>query len=267
MTLPSINCLVYSKDRACQLEAFLRSMKYQWKTWAGEAKVSVIWTYSDEAYLSGYEKLINEHPDVRFVNQKRLDFKSAVTGSIDLSLPYTVQFVDDIIFINPFSLESYEFKSFSEEEETTCLSLRLHPQVNYCYMLDMYTNPPFMVDNKWDWRGMSGDWAYPGSADGHIFRTIDMQNCFFYGPYSNPNDLEECMIRMIPFRTHVRCFPEGKIINIPSNSVGKNLTNRRGNISAQYLNDQYLRGQRIALEPFYGKCYNAVHFEQEYTWE
>lgn len=267
MIRPSVNCLVYSKDRACQLDAFLRSFKFQWKNWSEEARLSVIWTYSDESYLSGYYKLLRDHPDVNFVNQKDKDFKLITTEAVDLSLPYTVQFVDDIIFINPFSTELPDFKAFSAEEETTCLSLRLHPQVTYCYMLNIYTQPPQLVDGKWFWKNLPGDWGYISSTDGHFFRTCDIQNCFFNSYYSNPNDLEERMIRTIPYRPYARCFQEGKIINIPSNSVGKNITNRRGNISAKYLNDQYLSGLKINVEPFYGQCFNAVHFEKDYTWQ
>ena len=267
MNHPIINCLVYSKDRACQLDAFLRSMKSYWKSWQEEAKVSVIWTYQDAKYLAGYNRLFHEHSDISFISQKDKDFKQVVTGSIDQFLPYTVQFVDDIIFINPFTLNCSEFEAFSKEEETTCLSLRMHPKIIYCYMLDIWTTPPKMDSGKWAWKNLPGDWGYPHSADGHIFRSKDTQACFFDSQYSNPNELEDRMLKTITYRPYARCFEKAKIINIPSNSVGKNIYNRRGDISAEFLNDQYLNGRKINIEAFSGRNFNGVHHEEDYLWQ
>lgn len=263
-----INCLVYSKNRACQLDTFLRSLKLHWSNWKEETKITVIWDYDNDVYLAGYEKLLEEHPNINFVNQHNKDFKQMITEEIDANLPYTIQFVDDIIFTNNFSLNALEFKSFTEDEECICLSLRMHPGITYCYMTDMNTTPPDSASKgRWAWSNQSGDWGYPASVDGHIFKTEDILPCLLNEKYSQPNSLEERMIRGIPFKPYMRCFQEARIINIPANKVGVNKSNKCGDISAELLNEKYLNGSRINIKPFIGLKAPSVHFEMEYEWK
>lgn len=265
--MPLLNTIIFSKNRACQLDAFLRSMKTFWKDWQEESKVSVIWTYEGDEYLAGYERLFKDHPEINYISQKDKDFKQTMISAMDSSIPYTAQFVDDIVFINPLSLKCQEFEDFKNDPETTCLSLRMHPGITYCYMLNIpMTPPPEAPTGKWAWINLPGDWGYPMSQDGHIFRTEDVTPCIYNEEYAHPNALEGTMTYVIPRRQYTRCFQDAKLINVPSNRVGQNLYNRVGNISSDFLNDQYLKGLRIDIKPFYGLKVNAVHYEVEYQW-
>jgi len=57
------------------------------------------------------------------------------------------------------------------------------------------------------------------------------------------------------------CYDKSKIINNPINRVQFASINRCGNISADYLNDKFLEGYRIDIEPFVGLDNTAVHTE------
>jgi hypothetical protein len=262
-----LNTIIFSKDRPCQLDAFLRSMKIFWKNWQEETKVSIIWTYDGDQYLAGYEKMFKDHPEMNYVAQKGKDFKQIMISVTDPSIPYTAQFVDDIVFINPFTLKCPEFEAFRDDPDTACLSLRMHPGITYCYMQRKnVVPPPEMLTGRWAWIGLPGDEGYAMSQDGHIFRTEDVLPCIQNENYGHPNALEDKMTYVIPKRPYMRCFQKAKILNIPSNRVGQNIYNRVGNIPSDFLNDQYLKGLKIDIEPFFGIEVNAVHYEMTYSW-
>jgi glycosyltransferase involved in cell wall biosynthesis len=261
-----LNTIIFSKDRACQLEALLRSIDLHWKNWKESTNISVVWTYREEKYLEGYKKLIEDYPGINFINQKDKDLKPLLIDALDVKSPYSMFFVDDMLFINPFSLDSPEVLDFKKNSDILCLSLRMHPNIAYCYMQNKETPPPEISKGVWKWKGLQGDWGYPASLDGHLFRTDDIIQVIRNGQYSHPNNLEEALIQGIPDKPLMSCFGYSKVINIPSNSVGSNATNRRGNISEDFLNEKYLRGQRIDLNPFSGMITKSCHMELEYAW-
>jgi hypothetical protein len=262
-----LNCIVFSKNRACQLDAFLRSLKMFWNDWQEYAKISVIWAYEGEPFLTAYEKVFKDNPDINFVDQTNKDFKQIVIEQTDPNVPFTVMFVDDMMFINPFTLKCPEFEAFKNESETSCLSLRMHPGITYCYMRNIITPlPPGMINGKWAWLDLPGDWGYFASQDSHIFRTEDLLSCIRDQFYTHPNALEDKMTYFVKKRPFMRCFQEAKTINIPSNRVGQNIYNRVGNIPASFLNEQFLKDLRIDIRPFFGLKVNAVHYEMNYTW-
>jgi hypothetical protein len=262
-----LNCIVFSRNRACQLDAFLRSLKLFWSDWKEYTKINVIYDYSEEKFLTAYKKLFEENTDINFVDQHGKDFKKIMVEQTDPTAPLTVQFVDDIIFINPFTIKCPEFEAFKNEPETTCLSLRVHPLITYCYMMNIASPPPrWEAEGKWAWFSLPGEWGYPYSQDGHIIRTEDVLPCIKEQSYGHPNALEVEMTNFTVKRPYMRCFQKAKIINIPANRVGQFVNNRVGNISVDFLNDQYLKGLRINLKPFCGIQANAVHCELEYSW-
>ena len=58
------------------------------------------------------------------------------------------------------------------DPEIACLSLRMCPRMDYSYALDTITGiPPFEDGTTWRWPEAEGDWGYPMSLDGHVFRT------------------------------------------------------------------------------------------------
>jgi predicted SAM-dependent methyltransferase/glycosyltransferase involved in cell wall biosynthesis len=261
-----LNTIIFSKNRACQLDALLRSIDYHWKDWKRSTKITVIWTYKEEKYLEGYKKLIVEHPEINFINQKDKDFKSTLISTIDPTSLYSMFLVDDMMFINSFSLDLPEVKAFKNNPEALCLSLRMHPNIRYCYMLSIPLIPPEFSNGAWKWKGLPGDWGYVKSVDSHLFRTNDIIQAITNEHYTHPNDLEEALIRGIQDKPYAYCFQQSKTVNIPSNSVGNNMTNRRGNISEDFLNDQYLKGLKINITPFTGMLTKSCHMELEYSW-
>ena len=170
-----INVIIFSCNRAAQLELLLRSMKFYWKEFY-EYKINILYTYSDNRFKEGYEKLFKIHTDanINYIKESR-NFKDHVLLLLNTDNLYTIFFVDDIVFKNSFTLDCKQFKLFTMNNEILTLSLRLHPYLTYCYPARIKMRPPMFDSNfAFKWYGTQGDYSYPMSLDAHFFRTKDI---------------------------------------------------------------------------------------------
>lgn len=259
-----INIIVFSRDRACQLELFLRSMKLYFNEFA-QYRINVLYTYSNDKFREGYEKLFKIHSDKNINYIKEIqNFKNHVILLLNPENPYTIFFVDDIIFKNPFTLESKQFKLFTYKDEILTLSLRLHPNLTYCYAARHRMDPPnFESNNSYKWQGQSGDYGYPMSLDGHFFRTKEISAITKVITFNNPNSYESILAGYPLNRPKMICFDESIIVNNPINKVQNFNNNVHGNVTALFLNDKFLEGNIIDLEDFKGIKNTACHQEIE----
>lgn len=259
--MDTINIIVFSKDRALQLELFLRSFNTFVKN-PLDYKVSVLYTYSTPSFKLGYDWLIREKSaNVNFVKEE--NFKKDTIYLIDPSKLYTVFFVDDIVFKEPFEFYDDKMNMFINNQSIACLSLRLHPYLVYCYAESRnMKQPTFDRNNIFNWTKETGDYGYPMSQDGHIFRTHQIQQMHEYLEYHAPNTLEgKLHLQRKKMPPLMICYDKSKIINNPINRVQFASINRCGNISAESLNDKFLDGYLIDLKPFIGFDNVAVHTE------
>ena len=122
-----MNIVVFSKDRACQLELFLRSISdyFEESSYFG---INVLYTFTNTEFEKGYKKLIEMYPDVRFKLEE--NFKEDLLSLIDFNKVYSVFFVDDIVFKEDFTVRSEKFELFTSSNDISCLTLRLHPRLN-----------------------------------------------------------------------------------------------------------------------------------------
>lgn len=255
-----INIILFSRDRACQLELLLRSMKLLFKEYK-EHQINVLYTYSNQNFENGYNILMEEYSEVNFIKEN--NFKEDVMKLIDVNNKYTVFFVDDIIFKEKFTLKCKQIEIFSNDDSFACLSLRLHTQLNYCYTMNVSMKSPNMDSNGiFNWRGTDADFNYTMSLDGHIFKTDMILNLMKDIEFCNPNSLEGSLACRPPYdKPLMICFQKSVIFNNPINKVQTNNPNRHGFIDAYYLNDMFLSGKRIKLEPYLGLQNISCHQE------
>jgi len=262
-----MNILIFSKDRACQLELFIRSIKKYFKEFE-ELNFKVLYIYSNEEFGKGYDKLFSIHNDsnLNYIKETK-NFKEHVLELIDETEEHTVFFVDDMIFKNDFTLNSKQYKLFTLNDQILTLSLRLHKSLSYCYPARIHMVPPKFDSNMtFRWRGQSGDYGYPMSLDGNFFRTKDIIPFLNALPYNNPNSLESQLARYSINKPLMICFDESKVLTIPVNKVQNFNQNVHGNITADFLNDKFLDGHIIDLVPFDGFKNISCHQETEYNY-
>ena len=254
-----MNIIVFSKDRAAQLDLFMRSMVEYFSEYI-DFKIYVIYTYSSNVFKKGYDELIKLYEDINFITET--NFKKDVLSTIDPNLKFTTFFVDDIIWKESFSINDDKFILFEQSTDILCLSLRLNSNLNYCYAANHSMTLPISYDNGvWNWRGERGDYGYPMSLDGHIFKTQDILPLLQRLIYKNPNQLE-AMLSYSPInKPKMMCYDKSKIINNPANKVQTNNPNKHGSISAEYINEQFLKGYMIDLEPYRNINNTQCHLE------
>lgn len=280
-----LNIIAFSKNRPAQLDALMRSFLFYFKD-LNDFKFTVIYRATTKEYETGYNKLFSNYPTQTpewncFNFVKETDFKRNVENSIDTTKPLTMFLVDDLLFKAPFSLKDKEIQLVLNNKEILATSLRLWSGINHCYATNQPSKVPvFTKGYVWKWRssnGTEGDWAYPFSLDGNIFRTDFIINRLRQiKNYTNPNTLEACLsmdasaVLGTGLPEYMCCYTsESKLINIPANIVQTEFKNRVGNlITPEELNERYLTDQIIDIKETIkqAKNNNTVHAEIPYIW-
>lgn len=151
------------------------------------------------------------------------DMLSKISPNAD----YTVFFVDDIVWKEPFTIKCNEVKVLEEDLEVLCILLRLDPTLTYCYAFDMDMNTPgFDEIMRWNCRGKDGDYGYPMSLDGHIFRTKEIELLLTKLSYDSPNSLEGALSKHTLKHVKMICLYMAPIFNMPINKVQTQSANR-----------------------------------------
>ena len=270
--------IVFSRDRAMQLHALLESFSQCFPT----IIPTVLFRASDRDYQRGYDLLMTRFgarwmPEGDF----RQDLLNIVTepvegtGAVDT---LTMFAVDDDVFKRKVSLK--DIYAVMHDPRVLCLSLRLSPEITHCYTMDIDTPPPRFDDrifarNKdrvltWDWQGKPGDWGYPFSCDGHIYRTHQILPVMQRTPWATPNQMEGRVVAAGDWKLwqKMACFSEQVVVNIPANLVQTDFQNRTcGGLSSEVLNNRYLHNEIIDIWPLVKQWSPACHLPMQYDFK
>jgi hypothetical protein len=271
-----MNVIIFSKDRAAQLDLLLRSIE---KNFAKPyyQNVTVIFRASNQSFVDGYKKLIKKwgRKDkatgyVSWINEEQTSFKEATISAIQSTREFTMFLVDDIVFTHEFSMNDPEFLFFRKDEDILGLSLRLDPQKTYCYAIDQVMKVPESHNEGffcYAWHGKDGDFGYPMSVDGTVFRTQEILPLVQRLNYWNPNSFEAALSQNPIPHPFLLAYNQAKLVNVPANRTQDTFNNRHANLEEAQLsklNDLYLQGIEIDYEPFNGLETPSVHFEMKY---
>ncbi|MHC4839609.1 MAG: hypothetical protein ACYTDT_01430 [Planctomycetota bacterium] len=261
-----LNVTIFSKDRAAQLDGLLRSIREKVARWETAFSWTVIYAASTADFRQGYETVQSEHGSsaINFVaeSDREHSFKEIVIEA--MSQQYAANrsewymfLVDDMIFKTNWGFDSAKPLDRLQTDTTViAASLRLCPRYDYCYAENRAVKPPFKARfGRWNWRKASGDWGYPMSVDGNIFRYEDIIPIVKKIDFRHPNSFEsELAKNAIKARPKMTCYKEAVVVNLPINKVQSEYENRAGEdhgISAEDLNKLFLAGKRVDLEPVY----------------
>lgn len=268
MTAP-LTYIIFSKNRACQLAALLRSMELNVKL---QHDCYVLFKATSIDYVAGYLKLMEKYPAIKFVTEEsfKSDLIKILTG---VNGKYISFLVDDNIFIREFTEYSW-MGTLDNHPDIMGLSMRLAPHVTYCFAKGVSTGVPnFEIrygDNLvWDLRASHGDFQYPVSVDGDVYRRSDLEGYVESLPFGSPNEFEGQMsIRPIPKFLRM-CFEQQKVINVPANIVQTVFpgNHQAGTFSVEELNDRFINGESIDIKPTQGQHYISCHVPLTYTFE
>jgi FkbM family methyltransferase len=252
-----LDLIAFSKDRPAQLDLLLRSVRRHVEA---ASSTAVVYTASDDLYARGYAVVRDEHPWVRWVDEAEAGgFKAATLALVADAGERLAFLVDDIVFTLPLVADAAPVRALDQDPGLLCCSLRLDPGKTYCYALDQAMTPP--PATTWEWAGMAGDWGYPMSLDGHVFRAAQIRPLLEALDYFNPNALEAALAAAPLPLPRAICFDAARLINVPDNRVQDTACNRHAGGSPRALAAAFLAGRRLDLEPFEGLRAPSVHHE------
>lgn len=269
--MSDLHTILFSKDRACQLDLTLSTYKNHFKEW-GDNKLSILYTHSSDSYKAGYDRVMSLHPE--FIWIKESNFRQNTIDIFNgIQAPLVSFLVDDDVFINDVTLTCRSVKALLNNPNILCIAPRMSKEVNYCYTANIQTPPPtvFYEEGSWEWRapGLAGDWCYPMSiASFHIFRKMDLIRPITQIPFRAPNSLEgTCLAPNSPDKPLMILMDNQKCVCGVNNKVQIENQNRHENShSIESLNNMFLTGNRLSDKVNDGKTFKQAHVPVEYIW-
>jgi hypothetical protein len=267
---PKINLIIWSKDRACQLDLLLRSIK---RFKLDEAfYVKVIYLASTPEFSSGYKQCENEHQFAHFEYQRNeLRWHTEVAMLTKRRIDYTCFSTDDMVFVNdaPNLLDIINNKEFNE---SCVFSLRLglntieqdiHAGTKQPALNKYVRDEDILRWNPHHYSALA-NYGYPLALDTHVFHTRFIQDLVYQLKWNTTNELEGALQ---PYRGEIRqiwSYTQSRSVNIPANSISG--ITRAGEVhgySTKVLNDEYLAGKRIDLDAICDETIVGCHQEIE----
>lgn len=239
--------IIFSRNRAMQLDALLRSMRFDGASPFGPAWA--ICRASEGSHETAYRVCEDEHRDVYFAAE--VDLVEQVKAILERVEGLACFLTDDSVFYRQPMIPS------ALAHGVLCHSFRLGKNTTECYPLSCEQRLPDFreADGEidWAWREAEGDFGYPGSLDGHVFRASHLRRSMATcREDANPNRIEEHLTRWVGARLAGE-FPlmtaevESSLVGIPANRVNETHPNRVGSgPSANELCARYLAGERLA---------------------
>ncbi|MDA8137054.1 MAG: glycosyltransferase family 2 protein [Desulfobacteraceae bacterium] len=264
----SVECIIFSKDRAIQLHALLSTFR---EKVVPAVPAHVLYHASSEAHDKSYDELtkIFSDQDIHFIRQTaNLSFKNHLLNILLTQKCDLVFFlVDDILFTE--SVDLNEFLQYDPDQFVP--SLRMGTNLSKCYMVQKFQPlPPFLETEvkgpdkiAWRWNSGTLDWTYPLSVDGHFFDRREIATMASLICFKAPNSFEDNLqIFRSRFLNRIGIgYKKSRIVNIPCNRVQEEISNRSGDTPPDQLLQKWCNGLQIDYTQLYGYINNGVHEE------
>lgn len=264
-----INCIIVSKDRACQLDLLLRSMEDNFNELK---KIVVLYKGTDPQFKAGYEMLLGKRYDIEINWRAEQNFKKDFEEILQ-TFPANDLFLclcDDDVVIRPIDV-SIILPGFQPDVEA--ISLKHAKHITYTYTAQVTSRvPPFIKNDpylEWIWADEDprSDWGYPSCLNTYIRRTGPFRKLAMDTPYGAPCQLEgKINHKRQAFKPKLISFTETKILNVVANRTQDQSSNKfaENEMSVEYLNTMLLDGFIIHAEKLYDYPNKSVNEEIEY---
>ncbi len=266
--MADIQGILFSKDRALQLDATLRSLKLHCRD-PYRAHWVVIYKASNPQHTRQYQALSKAHPDVAF--EAETDFRARVLA-LAASARLVAFLVDDNLFVRAFSWDD-AVEGLHRHPDALGVSLRLGLNTQYCYALDQpQPLPPLLPGTtallKYQWTDAAHDFGYPLEISSSLFRAADLLPVLSALEFANPNSLEaqlaEQKHRFAARQPFLLCFTASLTFCNPANRVQDAYANRAGDAhprSAEALAALFEQGRRVDVATYAGHVPRGAHEE------
>lgn len=264
---PGLTGIVLSKDRALQLYALLHTYARFVKN---PTALFVIYTGSNEphkkAYIEVETAFQNSSLDITFACEKT-SFRETLMDVLKKVGTKNIFFlVDDIIFIKPLNLDV----ASSVDPLRTILSFRHSPHLRRSYTSATSQMPPDFSPTPegrdllmFKWFEKGNEWSDPWSLDGQVLSTAEVRVLSRLCDFGAPNTYEAALKSFgdIVRDRNGMCYGESKILNLPINRVQNEVNNISGNVSPEFLLEQWNKGLMLDTSMFDAYAPSSTHEE------
>lgn len=262
-----IGGLIFSKDRAMQLQATIESFLLHCKD-EDTIDLVVLYKTSNELHGGQYAELKKKFSGINFVEES--NFGEQVLSVIE-KYDYILFLVDDNIFVKPFSLRDIT-TALQREKDAVGFSLRLGKNTNYCYPFSsQQALPQFKKVSKgilkYYWPDAEYDFGYPLEVSSSVYRCQDMLQLLNRNEFVNPNTLESLMNQnknLYNSLPYLLTYEESVTFANPVNIVQNVYENKHGtinNYTSEELAGVFSQGMEVDVEHYIGLTPNAAHQE------
>jgi hypothetical protein len=261
-----IDSIVFSKDRAMQLYAFLSS--YIDRV-SNRGRMYILYTCSSARHQKSYDQLQETFVNEDFIFIKEREFREQLIEICKQSDARNIIFyVDDMIFTHKI-----DYTIFGKINTTKyILSLSRGKDLEYSVVLQRYLRQPSFIpanDNlecfRWDYLNEFSDWTYPLGVSGFMYGRIELVSMFKTLFFKSPSSLEGAMQLYLPFfkRRYGLCTEFASCVCIHANLVQQEFKNPvLGTFSIEELLELWEKGKRISLSEFYNKPMNITQVQK-----
>jgi hypothetical protein len=251
-----IDSIVFSKDRAMQLHAFLKSYI---EMVSGRGTTYVFYKASNFRHASSYNELkeIFRSDNIFFVEEN--DFRKQLIGLCERSPAVSISlYVDDMVFLHKVAYEQI----LDIDTLENVVSLGRGQDLGYSMVLgkkqllpEFIKKPDGFVYFRWDYSNDYNDWTYPIGVGGYFFGRDELLVMLKGIEFKAPNSLENNLQKYKPMFIHrfgvckdqVSCIPVHANL-VQTESINPDL----GTFSIEDLLKKWEEGLMINLEKFYG---------------
>jgi len=245
-----INLIIWSKDRAAQLDILLDSIRL----FTPYVEPTVIYKASNALYKEAYDILFRRH-GVEYLEENGASLKSLTLEALRKKSEVTGFSTDDtFIYDNP-DVSGEDILGVFNDELTDVFSMRLGYNTIVQNPHDGSLQPRLrgeqVLDNmlRWNFNHYHPlhNYGYPFGLDMHFYRRDIIASLVHEVPWNTTNQLESALFSL---RHRIRPFiMSPKIscaVNVPiNNHSGVTISGKTYDYSPEWLNEQFLDGARF----------------------
>ena len=262
----SIESIVFSKDRAMQLHAFLVSYR---KMVNGYSKMNILFKASNEKHRKSYSDLMSIFKDEDFVFVEEVDFREQMIDICENSSAKTIGlFVDDMIFIQRVDYD----RILSVDTDNCVVSLSRGKDLDFSQVLNKKQIVPEFSKRedgffsfRWNYSNEFSDWTYPLGVGGYFYGRDEWIVMIRSIDFNSPNTLEGNLQIYLPFYKNRLglCLETIACVCIHSNIVQTDWSNPiLGTFSVEDLLNKWENGLCINTEKYYFQMGQVVKYQE-----
>ena len=249
-----IHLIIFSRDRACQLDCLLRSIQ---KYTSDLFNISIIYKSSSEDFENSYSILQKRFPEHSFHSE--IDFQEQVLNLICQSVDHIAFSTDDTVIYRLIPLKTYGLlRSVLPNFDNECFSFRLGLNT---IIQNPHTGELQPILNKYSkiretifWNCMLhhplSNYGYPFAMDMHVYKKTLLEDLMFRFNFQNSNQLESELFKYRYRVVFMSAFQQSVAVNVPINNLSQVTEISKHSYALEDLNQRYLNNEIISLESF-----------------